>query len=346
LQDTASPLKVSAAAEGEILEVKPSHAGASERPAGEFQAIVPLEPVLTDRSVLLSVADSSMAADLSDAIRAEGLRANFFSGIDEARKLIAKDRPSLVILEHDIDALKTCRAIRQIEGDPAHQLSVIMVAARHDSAAGAAAGVTDWLIKPFTTSYARTKIRAWVLRTACRWMRATIPDDEERRLASLRELRILDAEPEERFDRVGRHPGGMNMTECSTRRPPRALIVEDEVLIALRLEADMNALGFDVCGLAANAGQAISLAIKERPDIVIMDIYLNGARDGIETARRLRELCGVPVIFVTAYSDDEGIMDRIQQQVPDAPVIAKPLYGHRLADAIAEVGARNHPGDD
>jgi phosphoribosyl 1,2-cyclic phosphodiesterase/FixJ family two-component response regulator len=217
LQDTASPLKVSAAAEGEILEVKPSHAGASERPAGEFQAIVPLEPVLTDRSVLLSVADSSMAADLSDAIRAEGLRANFFSGIDEARKLIAKDRPSLVILEHDIDALKTCRAIRQIEGDPAHQLSVIMVAARHDSAAGAAAGVTDWLIKPFTTSYARTKIRAWVLRTACRWMRATIPDDEERRLASLRELRILDAEPEERFDRVGRHPGGMNMTECSTR---------------------------------------------------------------------------------------------------------------------------------
>jgi DNA-binding response OmpR family regulator len=236
-----------------------------------------------------------------------------------------------------------CRAIRQIKGDPAHQLSVIMVAAGHDPAAGAAAGVTDWLIKPFTASHARTKIRAWILRTACRWIRATIPDGEERRIASLRQLKIRDTGPDEGFDLVERHPGGMNMTEGSTRRPPRALIVEDEVLIALSLEEDMNALGLDVCGLAGNARQAISLAIKERPDVAIMDIYLNGARDGIETARRLRELCGVPVIFVTAYSDDEGVMDRIQQQVPDAPVLAKPLYGHRLAEAIAEVGARNHP---
>jgi phosphoribosyl 1,2-cyclic phosphodiesterase/DNA-binding response OmpR family regulator len=346
LQDTASPLKVSAAAEGDILEIESSGAGASERPVGEFKAIVPLEPALTDRSVLLGVADSSVAADLSDAIRAEGLQVNFFSGVDEAQELIAKDRPSLVILEHDVarvDAIKICRAIRQIDGDPAHQLSVIMVAARHDPAVGAAAGVTDWLIKPFTTSSARTKIRAWVLRTACRSMRATIPDKEERRIAALRELRTLDTEPEERFDRFPGHSGGMNMTECSSRRLPRALIVEDEVLIALMLESDMKALGFAVCGLATNAGQAISLAINERPDIAIMDIYLNGARDGIETARRLRELCGVPVIFVTAYSDDEGIMDRIQQQVPDAPVLAKPLHGHRLADAIAEVGARTTP---
>src|SRR5262249_9357043 len=57
---------------------------------------------------------------------------------------------------------------------------------------------------PFTCSYARTKIRAWVLRTECRWIRATIPDDEERRIASLRELKILDTEPEERFDRITR----------------------------------------------------------------------------------------------------------------------------------------------
>jgi CheY-like chemotaxis protein len=77
--------------------------------------------------------------------------------------------------------------------------------------------------------------------------------------------------------------------------------------------------------------------MEDKPDIAIMDVYLNGVRDGIETARRLRELCGVPVVFVTAYSDEEGIVERIRQQVPDAPVLAKPLYGHRLADAIAEV---------
>ena len=97
--------------------------------------------------------------------------------------------------------MATCRAIRQIKD---YETPVVMIAAQQDSAAGAAAGVSDWLIKPFTSSYARTKIRAWVLRTECRWIRANIPDDEERRVASLRELKILDTEPEERFDRVTR----------------------------------------------------------------------------------------------------------------------------------------------
>ena len=71
----------------------------------------------------------------------------------------------------------------------------------------------------------------------------------------------------------------------------------------------MKDLGFDVCGLAANANQAIALAMEGEPDIAVMDIYLNGARDGIETARVLRDLCGVRVVFVTAYSNDEGLTD-------------------------------------
>jgi len=127
------------------------------------------------------------------------------------------------------------------------------------------------------------------------------------------------------------------MTMSSVQsRPPRALIVEDEILIALALEAEMKDLGFDVCGLAANARQAIAMAMEDEPDLAVMDIYLNGARDGIETARVLRDLCGVQVVFVTAHSDDEGLTERIQQQVPNAPVLTKPFYGHRLADAIAK----------
>jgi CheY-like chemotaxis protein len=120
---------------------------------------------------------------------------------------MARDRPSLAILEHDaarLDGMKMCREIRQSDTEDARQLPVIMVAAHEDPAAGSAAGVTDWLIRPFTSSYARTRIRAWVLRTACRWMRAAIPDDEEQRVVSLRELRVLDTEAEDRFDRVTR----------------------------------------------------------------------------------------------------------------------------------------------
>ena len=128
------------------------------------------------------------------------------------------------------------------------------------------------------------------------------------------------------------------MTSCSSpSQRPRALIVEDEVLIALGLEADLNELGFDVCSLAANARQAISFAMEDAPDIAVVDIYLNGARDGIETARILRELCGVSTVFVTAYSDEEGLVERIRRQVPGAPILSKPLYGHRFADAITDV---------
>jgi CheY-like chemotaxis protein len=124
------------------------------------------------------------------------------------------------------------------------------------------------------------------------------------------------------------------MLERSSSQRPRALIVEDEALIALGLQAELETLGFDVRGLAANTNQAISCAINDRPDVVIMDIYLNGARDGIEAARWLRGMFGVPIVFVTAYSDDTGMQQRIKQQVPDAPVLSKPLYGNRLADAI------------
>jgi phosphoribosyl 1,2-cyclic phosphodiesterase/CheY-like chemotaxis protein len=204
LQTTACPLQVFAAVEGEIVEVQPSRSTAPERSTAQFPATTSIEPALAERSVLLGVADPSMAAVLSEAVRAEGIRSNFISVVDEARNLIDKDRPSLVILEHDrarVDGMATCRAIRQITD---HETPVVMVAAQEDSGADVAAGVSDWLIKPFTSSYARTKIRAWVLRTECRWIRATIPDDEEQRIASLRELKILDTAPEERFDRITR----------------------------------------------------------------------------------------------------------------------------------------------
>jgi len=138
------------------------------------------------------------------------------------------------------------------------------------------------------------------------------------------------------------------MTECSPFRRPHALIVE--VLIALGLKADLEAWALKSAGSPQNARQALSLAINEKPDLVVMDIYLNGARDGIEAARSLRETFGTRVIFVTAYKEDDGILERIHRQVPDAPVLAKPLYGDRLATAIEQLNVQSgtaiaHQGD-
>ena len=144
---------------------------------------MPIEPTLAECSVLLGIADTKLAATLSEIIRAEGIHTKFFSNIDEAGTLIAKDRPSLAIVEHDpprIDGMEIRHAIREHENDREHQLPVLMVATQEKQTAGAAAGVTDWLIRPFTDAYARTKICAWVLRTACQSVRVVIPEDEKR----------------------------------------------------------------------------------------------------------------------------------------------------------------------
>jgi len=107
-------------------------------------------------------------------------------------------------------------------------------------------------------------------------------------------------------------------------------------MIALDLEDAMSALGFDICGLASTADTARSIAIDHHPDVVLMDVNLDGGHEGIEVGRWLREVCDVPVVFVTAYSD-EGTIERIHEQVPGAPVLAKPVYPQTLADAMAAV---------
>jgi DNA-binding response OmpR family regulator len=124
---------------------------------------------------------------------------------------------------------------------------------------------------------------------------------------------------------------------ASRRR--RALIVEDEFLIAHDIETTMHALGFDDCDLAPNGRRAHSLSMSDQPDIVVVDVCLEGGREGIEVARWLRAMFDVPVVFVTSYSDDDTV-ERIHERVPGAPVLLKPVYPERLANAIAEVSKR------
>jgi DNA-binding NarL/FixJ family response regulator len=128
------------------------------------------------------------------------------------------------------------------------------------------------------------------------------------------------------------------------RSPPqhrRALIVDDEIIFAINLEADMHALGFDICDLAANGQQASKLAMSNQPDVVLMDINLEGGREGIEVARWLHQVCEAPIVFVTGYTDRDTV-ERIHEQVPGAPVLPKPVYRDRLADAVAAVSPRHH----
>jgi two-component system, cell cycle sensor histidine kinase and response regulator CckA len=126
------------------------------------------------------------------------------------------------------------------------------------------------------------------------------------------------------------------MTQVSSPHCRRALIIEDEFLIALDLEATMFKLGYDVCALAPSASKARSLAMNDQPDVALVDVCLEGGREGIEIARWLKEVCDVPIIFVTAHCDADTV-DRIHEQIPEAPVLAKPIFRHSLAGALASV---------
>ncbi|MEZ0283141.1 response regulator [Methyloceanibacter sp.] len=128
------------------------------------------------------------------------------------------------------------------------------------------------------------------------------------------------------------------MTEINIKNGSRSrvLIVEDEFLIALDLEAAMSGLGFEICGLAPNGDKARSLAMDHQPDVVLVDVYLGGAREGIETARWLRDVCDASVVFVTAHTD-AATVERIKEVVPGSPILSKPVYREHLAKAVAAV---------
>jgi phosphoribosyl 1,2-cyclic phosphodiesterase/CheY-like chemotaxis protein len=200
LKTNHSTVLVSAATEGEAIDVKSSSAHVSRSSGEDFSAMTSVKPALSNQSVLIKMADVKLATALGEAVLAEGLRANFCSSADMAQKLIEQDPPSLAIIDNAVAHDDKTGVLEVLRSTKSRELPVVMVTAREHEEEG----VADWLITPFTESYARTKIRAWVLRESCRWIRAPIPENEPARLISLRALDLLDTEPEERFDRITR----------------------------------------------------------------------------------------------------------------------------------------------
>lgn len=85
------------------------------------------------------------------------------------------------------------------------------------------------------------------------------------------------------------------------------LIVEDEFIVAADLESRLWRLGYSVVGSTDTGEEAVALARKHRPSLVMMDIHLAGAMDGIEAANAIRTECDLPVVFLTAHSDADTI---------------------------------------
>jgi PAS domain S-box-containing protein len=90
-------------------------------------------------------------------------------------------------------------------------------------------------------------------------------------------------------------------------RGPRVLIVEDERVVATHVERSLSDAGYIVTGIAASAREAESLALSSPPDVALVDIRLRGKSEGFEIAERLRLESGVPVVYMTAHTDDDTL---------------------------------------
>jgi DNA-binding response OmpR family regulator len=82
------------------------------------------------------------------------------------------------------------------------------------------------------------------------------------------------------------------------------MIVEDEAVVALHLRQELTKLGYCVAGVATAGEQALRMIDDVFPDIILMDIHLQGDLDGIGTASRIPRYLHIPVVFLTAYSED------------------------------------------
>jgi signal transduction histidine kinase len=110
------------------------------------------------------------------------------------------------------------------------------------------------------------------------------------------------------------------------------LIVEDENIVALDMRMRLEAMGYKVVDIVDTGEQATESVTARKPDLVLMDIKLKGDQDGIEAASQLRETSEVPVIFVTAFTD-ERTLDRAKRVSPYGYIV-KPFHERELRIAI------------
>jgi len=119
----------------------------------------------------------------------------------------------------------------------------------------------------------------------------------------------------------------------------KIFIVEDESIVAMTLEDTLVQLGYEVAGTAANGQDAIRMIGQTHPDLILMDIRIEGEMDGIETAGKVTELYNIPVVYLTAHAD-EKTLERAMTTQPHGYLL-KPFRTRELYSTI-EIALYKH----
>lgn len=121
--------------------------------------------------------------------------------------------------------------------------------------------------------------------------------------------------------------------------PANIVVVEDESIVAMDIQRRLEQMGHSVSGVYARGEDAVEEIGQHEVDLILMDIRLAGSIDGIETARRIHEIHDLPVLFLTAYADDETLL-RARDTGP-AAYLVKPVQDRELRSMI-EIAIYRH----
>jgi len=112
----------------------------------------------------------------------------------------------------------------------------------------------------------------------------------------------------------------------------RVLIVEDERIVAEDIAQCLEESGYDIVGIANNSDRAVELAGEHYPDLILMDIVIQGEKDGVDTAHIIKERFGISVVYLTAYSQSK-VIERAKETDPLGYVV-KPFEEATLLSTV------------
>jgi len=196
-------LSVVGAAEGSIIELRRAANAIKTTPFLRSSLVKPASNV-SEELVFIAGLPANDRAILTAAAKADGIPSVSEVVVDQLKEAVLGGRPSLIFLGDAMpDPVAVCAEIRSLPGEDAKETPIIIVANQSQVPVDKshAAGVTDWLTRPYSLQYARSRMRAWLMRSMLRWRKAALPTDEEKRLAAVYRLGLLDTDAEERFDR-------------------------------------------------------------------------------------------------------------------------------------------------
>lgn len=119
----------------------------------------------------------------------------------------------------------------------------------------------------------------------------------------------------------------------------KILVVEDESIIGLNIKKKLKSFGYTVPAIVATGEEAIKMAEITFPDLVLMDVRLKGDMDGVETAAEIRKKFDIPIVYLTAYSDDE-VLEKAKKTEPYGYIV-KPFKANDLRSNI-EIALYKH----